>query len=525
VSGHLFVVHADLTALYCDHWLLPVDRGLSASRSWSHTAAWRQIRDALPRAMADGQRVVEVPDWIGPRRPWPTDVASGRRIPPDWLAESVRQFLDAAAAAPPTIPGRDRPLLALPVVGTGYGGKRRWAGEVLRCVVPEIYAFLTDHNVDVALVTWTEEDFAAAQAARRTAERDGCAVWPELDAPHVVGGPALREHAEALAALASRQRLVVFMGAGVSAAAGLPTWHQLLDELARGAGFNDDERRGLALLGPLDRAQLVANRLGPEPGALGRAIGRALDTGGTVALAHGLIAGLPVREFITTNYDDCFERACAGIEREVARLPYAPASTAHRWLLKMHGCVSVPGDIVLTWEDYARYAQRSAALAGIVQAMLMTRHMLFVGFSLDDENFRRIVDDVRRALAGAPRARLGSVVALFSDPLVEQLWGDDLQWLALAPGPRTSDPAAVAGAARRFEIFLDCVSFRATPPHHLLNPRFSAMLGPEEQALRDALEPVRDWVQRQRASEPDEAVAAAWARLAEVLWELGDRRR
>jgi hypothetical protein len=519
MSGHLFVVHADLSALYCDHWLLPVDRGLSASRSWNRTPAWRQIRDHLPNVMAENQRVVAV-DWEGPRRPWPTDVASGRRIPPDWLAESVRQFLEAAAAAPPTLPSRDRPLLALPVVGTGYGGKRRWAGEVLRCVVPEIYAFLADHDVDVALVTWTEEDFAAAQAARRAAARDGACVWPDELRPE------LRVHAEKLAALASQQRLVVFMGAGVSASAGLPTWSQLLDDLAAEAGFTEAERRGLEALTPLDRAQLVAKRLGPRPDDVGQAIQRRLDCGGAVALSHGLVAGLPVREFITTNYDDCFERACAAIHRDVARLPYVPASGAHRWLLKMHGCVSVPADIVLTWEDYARYAQRSAALAGIVQAMLMTKHMLFVGFSLDDENFRRIVDDVRRALAGAPRERLGSVVALFSNPLVEQLWGDDLQWLALEPGsrpPADAERAAVAAAARRFELFLDCLSFLATPPHHLLNPRFSAVLTPEEQALREALEPVRAWVQRRSRPDAEEPVAAAWALLGALLWELGDR--
>ncbi|MEZ4241327.1 MAG: SIR2 family protein [Myxococcota bacterium] len=221
---------------------------------------------------------------------------------------------------------------------------------------------------------WTEEDFAAAQAARRTAAAQGLAVWPDaLDAP-------LRAHADKLAGLAVRQRLVVFMGAGIGAAAGLPTWSELLDRLADEAGFSGTERDGLSRLGPLDRAQLVSKRLG-EPGALGLAVRRALDNGGAVALAHGLVAGLPLREFITTNYDDCFERACAAIDRPVARLPYVPASGAHRWLLKMHGCVSVPSDIVLTWEDYARYAQRSAALAGIVQAMLMTKHMLFVGFS------------------------------------------------------------------------------------------------------------------------------------------------
>jgi hypothetical protein len=65
----------------------------------------------------------------------------------------------------------------------------------------------------------------------------------------------------------------------------------------------------------------------------------------------------------------------------------------------MHGSVESPEDIIFTKQDYIRYADRFAALSGIVQTMLLTRHMLFVGFSLDDDNFQRIFDTVRRAHA------------------------------------------------------------------------------------------------------------------------------
>lgn len=519
MAGHLFVVHGDLRTLYCDHWLLPVDSGLGASRSFSDSAAWRALQGKLPRRMPEGQRVLEVPDWPGGPRPWPTNVASGRKTPALWQATSVRAFLEAAAAAPATLPDRHRPLLALPVVGTGWGGKRRHAGEVLRAVIPEIYAFLADSDVDVALVTWTEEDFAAAQATRRRCIDDGLRVWPD----ELTG--ALRERAVELARLASRQRLVVFMGAGVSASVGLPTWSELLERLAERAGFSETERTGLRRLGHLDRAQLIARRLGPDDAALGRAVRASLDVGGAVSLSHVLVAGLPVKEFITTNYDDCFERACDNIGRGVARLPYAPASGAQRWLLKMHGCVRAPEDIVLTRQDYVRYAERSAALAGIVQAMLITRHMLFVGFSLDDDNFHRIVDAVRRALVGARRDRLGTVIALFANPLVEQLWSEDLEWLHMLDEPVTGggSPDALARAARRFEVFLDHLSFHATAPHHLLNPRFGAVLTREERDLAAVLGGVRDWMRVHGEPDPSAPVASAWAWVQELLWELGDR--
>lgn len=43
-------------------------------------------------------------------------------------------------------------------------------------------------------------------------------------------------------------------------------------------------------------------------------------------------------------------------------------------------------------QDYMRYQTRRSALSGIVQGLLITRHMLFIGFSLRDDNFHRIAD-------------------------------------------------------------------------------------------------------------------------------------
>lgn len=78
-------------------------------------------------------------------------------------------------------------------------------------------------------------------------------------------------------------------------------------------------------------------------------------------------------------------------------LPILPKQHSKRWLLKMHGCVSIPREIVFTRKDYIRYAETNAALGGILQALMMTKHMLFVGFSLQDDNFHRLFDSVQRA--------------------------------------------------------------------------------------------------------------------------------
>lgn len=121
-------------------------------------------------------------------------------------------------------------------------------------------------------------------------------------------------------------------------------------------------------------------------------------TGSVRALrARALLASLPATEVVTTNYDTLFERSTVATGRRFAVLPCdTPSREDDGWLLELHG--SVDGgrhDIVLTWGDYFRYADRRAALAGIVQALLITRSMLFVGFSLRDETFLRIANSGR----------------------------------------------------------------------------------------------------------------------------------
>jgi hypothetical protein len=460
--------------------------------------------------MPPGKQTHAVQGWSGGPRPWPTNVAGGKQVSDTWHADNVAQYLGEASSEPRWLKGRARPLLALPIVGTGFGGKRHVAGDVLRHLMPVLYDHVDTQDVDVVLVAWTTEDFAAANAARRDHRSTGRELFGSIS----VG---LRRIAVELAVQAARDRLVVFMGAGVSAGAGLPTWPELLDGMAGSAGFTDEERDGLANLDPLDRATVIGRRLGDRT-AIGAAVAAQLQTTPRHALAHALVAGLPVSEFITTNYDDCFESVCEAVGNPVARLPYAPASQARRWLLKMHGCVHAPADIVLTRQDYVRYAERNAALAGIVQAKLITRHMLFLGFSLKDDNFHRIVDAVRRAVTGADRDSLGSVVTFAANPLMEQLWGDDLDWIHLGDGD-----VAVAETARRFEVFLDCLSFHAAMPHHLLNPRFEGLLTERERTLREALLGLAGTLAAHAPPSREDPAAPAWAMVEDLLWQLGER--
>jgi hypothetical protein len=228
-----------------------------------------------------------------------------------------------------------------------------------------------------------------------------------------------------------------------------------------------------------------------------------------------------VNEIATTNYDQLFEEACEGAGQPVAVLPYESARVHSRWLLKMHGCVSRPDDIVLTRDDYLRYGERRAALAGIVQALLVTRHILFVGFSLNDDNFHRLVHDVRYAMgarlsemAAGEEAEFGTALLLARQAFLTELWAGDVRMIPMvesadAPGPR-------AGAARCLDIFLDAVGMlSSSAAAHVLDPTFDRVLSDDERAIREAL-------QEMQAKVPETARRSqAWAGVEVLLQNLG----
>jgi hypothetical protein len=227
---------------------------------------------------------------------------------------------------------------------------------------------------------------------------------------------------------------------------------------------------------------------------------------------------LPTREAVTTNYDRLFEEAVDAVDGPIAVLPYQPASAGQRWLLKLHGSIERDDSIVLTRNDYLSVPSRHSALFGLVQAMLITKHMLFVGYSLTDEDFHQLVYEVRLARSDGDGERLGTVLTLFDDPLFDDLWAGDLTVVPMAPAP-ASEPSStdLDNAARVLQIFLDLVAFEAADlDAFLLDETYEGLLTEPEQRLVHLLQPILSELALDHAGD-----LPAARRVRQLLDELG----
>jgi hypothetical protein len=438
------------------------------NRSWdlsSFQMLTEEVRSASPRV------------WLG-------KIGKAQGADPSVFADLGREFVRVVAAQVTRGPARrrERTLVAVNLLGSGKGGSGQEKVRLCDGIVPALQDAADETGVDVVLVTWDREAYSAAQRSRRRmiGTRSLSDFWDLGRDP----GVPLFDEARRLAEAARRRELVLFIGAGVSAEAGLPAWNDLIEALRREAAIPEDHAPYLARLDLRDQAAVLERRLGPA--GLRDTLKSQLAWASKYSLTHALLASLKVTEAVTTNYDTLFEVAAhIGTER-LTIIPGEVPEYGRPWLLKLHGSISDADDFVLTREHFLDVPYRRAALLGLLQAMLLTRKMLFVGYSLTDEDFHSVISDVRRVTGGA--WKVGTALSLFGNPLFEELWNNDISVVPMGEATPNPDGAATARAARRLQIFLDLVAFEAADTGgFLLGHGFEGELSPGEATLREKL--------------------------------------
>jgi hypothetical protein len=198
------------------------------------------------------------------------------------------------------------------------------------------------------------------------------------------------------AAVDSRNATIL-IGAGMSLAAGYPDWSALLAGLRAGLGL-DDAFDDLPLL-----AQYAENTDGGRAALVAEICAQLGSITPVPTENHHLIAQLPLQEMWTTNFDPLVEAACPDAAVVELDDDFIEADGARRRLYKMHGSIP-PGatepvggeaNLVISRDDFDRYIQNHPRFWQLLQAQMLTKSFLFVGFSLSDPNFDAVLKLVR----------------------------------------------------------------------------------------------------------------------------------
>ncbi len=263
----------------------------------------------------------------------------------------------------------------------------------------------------------------------------------------------------------ARPDTVLFVGAGVSAWSGLPTWRGLIAELAE---FLEDGglpsklvRRELERGDLLQAASFGFEPLTPQDRA---AFLRAACRHGTAQPSelHRRIATLGPRAFITTNFDKLLEQALAAERPQLSvrlvnnvdliETSEIIQSRASDFIFKPHGDIDTSDSVVLTREHYRalRHERRYAFEA--FKALIASRPVVFIGFGLRDPDFLLIKDTLAAVYVGAAQDHYA--IAADVDDQEAGYWRTNygIHLVSYEASEETADPA------RRHAALLDLLT-------------------------------------------------------------------
>jgi hypothetical protein len=195
-------------------------------------------------------------------------------------------------------------------------------------------------------------------------------------------------------------KCVLFAGAGLSVAAGYPSWSDLLLELnKRGEqkGYIADKKtKELADLITKPNKQLMAAQEISDEFGREHFLGELVDVFERAPKKptelHRALLGLPFSLVITTNFDQLIENQFAALNSEIPKT-YTHQDTADfadaLWkgsffVLKAHGDITRKTSIILTQKDYRTILYAAPGYRAVLSAIFTTKTILFMGVSLSD---------------------------------------------------------------------------------------------------------------------------------------------
>lgn len=209
-----------------------------------------------------------------------------------------------------------------------------------------------------------------------------------------------KENIEDLAELICKKKVMLFIGAGISASIGLPSWNKLIGELGEADDFdaeifseygdnmllaeysetlNNNENRLQDMF--TDKWDIKSNDI--------------LRSELEKSLIYKYIMELDCPVIYTTNFDhmieDYYEMKKKEIHRVAVMDDFDNSEQKHPRLMKFHGDMKYKDSIVFTESQYFKRMDYQSFMDIKLQADLLKYNVLFLGYSLSDINIKQLL--------------------------------------------------------------------------------------------------------------------------------------
>jgi len=191
------------------------------------------------------------------------------------------------------------------------------------------------------------------------------------------------------------RNVILFVGAGVSASLGLPTWSKLIEKMGEDLGYDKK------LFSQYGDNLILAEYYSLVKGHI-RELKKLLEE--EQASKQHMVKDSPVYRAIveldcpiiyTTNYDHFLENAYEAAKKSYRRIvdvddlvDLEPATTQ---IVKFHGDYTVEESIVLTESSYFERLNFESPMDIKLRADMLGKSILFLGYSLSDINIRLLI--------------------------------------------------------------------------------------------------------------------------------------
>ncbi|MDR3594239.1 SIR2 family protein [Clostridium sp.] len=197
-------------------------------------------------------------------------------------------------------------------------------------------------------------------------------------------------------------KLVIFVGAGVSANSKCPSWSELIEKFADELGIQQSERNNSTEYFLKIPQYYYIERGEKEYFDI---INDVFDNPNNIPVPNAInkiLFELNPSVVVTTNFDELLEKTILSegrfytVIKQDKDLPY---SLNDNLVIKMHGDVKLK-NIVLKEEDYLNYSNKFPLIENYLKGLFSTKTILFVGYSANDPDFKLIFNWVKEQLKG-----------------------------------------------------------------------------------------------------------------------------